>query len=123
MRDWSNHRCGLNDVPVSPPVSDMGDFSRLLLMGAFMGGVDFQYCILRWLVAPECRRFLCVRRPVSGRIGVYPFPPFGLGPPPSRNDYRVTEILGISRLQIPSLEIIDFVSDWRLADVAGAHDE
>ena len=64
----------------------MGDFLRVLTPGACMGGVDLQDCSLHWLVAAARRRFLGVRRPITGRLGVHLFLPFGLGPPPGWND-------------------------------------
>ena len=41
-----------------------------------------QDCLFHWLVAPSRRRYLGVRHPLSGVLGVYPFLPFGLGPSP-----------------------------------------
>ena len=58
----------------------MGDFLRILTPGAYMGGVDLQDCFLYWLVAPVRRRFLGVRHPLTGVLGVHLFLPFGLGP-------------------------------------------
>ena len=80
--DWSCVGYPLNSVLANPPVqySAMGDFLQTLSPGAYMGGVDFQDCFLHWLVAPARRRFLGVRHPLSGILGVYLFLPFGLGP-------------------------------------------
>ena len=64
----------------------MGDFLQLLSPGACVGGVDPQDCFLRYLVAPSRRRYLGVRRPTSGILGVPVFLPFGLRPFPGWND-------------------------------------
>ena len=73
VRDWSNHEYGFNDALISPRVNygDMDDFLQVLPPGVFMGGVDFQDCLLHWLVSRERRRLLGVRHPVAGRLGVY----------------------------------------------------
>ena len=112
MRDWSKYKYGLNDVLVDPPVKygDMDNCSRLLYPRASVGGVDFQDCFLRWLVSPARRRFLGVRRPVSGRLSVYSFLPFGLGLSPGWNGCCVMEILRISRLK--TLSILRTIWDW-----------
>ena len=88
-----------------------------------MGGVDFQDCFLCWLVSPECRRVLGARHPVSGRLGVYLFPPSGLRPSRGWNDCCVKEILRIAPLRIPSLQIIDFAGDLGLVESARPHEE
>ena len=64
----------------------MDDFLRVLTPGAYMRGVDLQDCLLHWMVAPSCRRYLGVRHPLSGVLGAYPFLPLGLGPSPGWND-------------------------------------
>ena len=80
MRDWSDFQHCLNEALVSPSVKcgSMDAFPQLLPPGAFMEGVDFQDCSLRWLVAPECRHSLGARRPISGGLGVYSCPLFGV---------------------------------------------
>ena len=85
-------------------------------------GVDLQDCFLHWLVATARRRFLEVRRPITGRLGVYLFLPFGLGPLPGWNDRCVKAILSVARSHIPALHIGDFVGDIRLVDASGQHD-
>ena len=121
VHDWSNCRYDPNEALVDPPVTyaDMDEFSQLLPPGAFMGGVGFQYCFLHWLVSPERRRFLGVRHPAASRPGAYLFLLFGSGPSPGRNDCCVKEIPRISRLQIPSLRIIDILCDLRHVESMG----
>ena len=87
-----------------------------------MGGVDFQDCFLRWLVAAAHRRFLGVRHPLSGVLGVYLFLPFGLGPSPGWNDGCVKAALSVARARFLSMHIVDFVGDIRLVDESGEHD-
>lgn len=99
------------------------DFFQLLPPSAFMGGVDFRGCFVHWLVAPPRRRLLGARRPVSGRLGVYPSLPFGLGPSPDRTDCCDKEFLRAARVEAPSLRIIDFADDLRRLDASGAHAE
>ena len=80
MGDRPNRQYCLNEALVYPSgkFGDMDKFPQLLSPGAFMDGVDFQDCFLRWIVAPEFRRFLGARHPVSGLLGVYLFLPCGL---------------------------------------------
>ena len=113
VRNWPDRKYGLNEALVDPPVKygDMGEFSHPLSPGAFEGGVlnclqgefsHLQGCFLRWPVSPAWRRFRDVQRPVSGRLGVFLFPAFGLGPHPRRDNCCVKEILRISRLHVPT---------------------
>ena len=69
-RCWPNRNYGLNEASRDPAVKygDVDEFLQLLSPGAFLGGVDFQGSFRHWPVSPACRRFLGVRRPVSGRI-------------------------------------------------------
>ena len=101
----------------------MDDFLRTLSPGARMGGVSFQDCFLHWLVAPDRRRFLGVRRPLPGVLGVYLFLPFGLGPSPGWNDRCVKAALAVARARFPSLRIVDFGDEARLVDETGERDE
>ena len=113
VRDWSNHKYGLNGALLNPPVKygDMDGFLQLLSPGDCMGGVGSQDGFLHWLVAPPRRCFLGVRHPVSGRLGVYLFLPFGLSQSPGRNDCCVRKVLGVSPVRLPRLKIIDVAED------------
>ena len=68
------------------------------------------------MASPERRQLLGVRRPVSGLLGVYLFPPFGLGPSPGWDDKCVREVLRVDRRMRPSLLVIDSVGDLRLVE-------
>ena len=60
------------------------------------------------------------RNPVSGRSGIYLFPPFGLGLCSLWNDRCVKEVFRpFSRLR-PPLHFVDFVDDLRLVEGRGA---
>ena len=124
VHDWSCAQYPLNALLVNRPVEygAMDGFLSLLSPGAFMGGVDLQDCFLHWPVAPAHRRFLGVRHPTTGVLGVYLFLPFGLGPSPGINDGCVKEVLSVVRSQFPSLRVIDFVDDVRLVEASGEHD-
>ena len=87
-----------------------------------MGGVDLQDCSLRCLVAPSRRRYLGLRHPMSGILGVDLFLPLGLGPPPGWNDTCVKAVLGPARAELPQLHVVDFAGDVRFAGVSGEHD-
>ena len=125
VHDWSNHMYGLRGAVLNPPVEyvDAGAFLQLLSRRAALGGVDFRDCFPRRLAAPSCRRFLGVRDPASGRFGVYLFLPFGLGLFAGWGDPCVKEVLRVSREEVPSLKIIDFVGDPRMVDVSVARGE
>ena len=81
-RDRSNPACRLNGPLVVPLVEygDMDGFLRLLPPGAFVAGLDIQDCLPQWLVSPARRRLQGVRHPVTLRLRVFLFLPFGLGP-------------------------------------------
>ena len=96
--DWSSAAHGLNQLLVNPGV-DYGyvhGFSYMLPPGSCMAELDFQNCLLRWLVSPLPRRSLGVRHPVSGLLGMSLFLPFGFGPSPGRNDGCAKEVLRIA---------------------------
>ena len=80
--NWSNISHPPNSRLSGPPAQyvAMDDFLQMLLPGAYVGGIDLQDCFLQWLVAPSRRRYLGVRHPVTGVLGVYLFLPCGLGP-------------------------------------------
>ena len=117
VRDFSHHKAGINSALANRSV----DYATLDLFAAplqprdFMAGIDFQDCFLHWLVAPEDRRLLGLRHPTSGQLGTYLFLPFGLGPSPGENDRSVKEVLKIIRYWCPTVHIVDFVDDLRLA--------
>ena len=54
---------------------------------------------------------------------MYLFLAFGLGSNPGWPDCCAKEMLGISRLQIPFIQIIDFAADWKLGESTSAHEE
>ena len=97
-------------------------FWSLPAPGAFVGGIDSQDCFLHWSLAPSRRRLLGVRRPAAGVLGVYRFPPFGLGPSPGLNDACVEALLAVARTRLPRLRILDFADDLRLVATNGEHD-
>ena len=84
VHDWPNRHYPLNSALVNPPAEygAMDGFLESSTPGGFMEGIDLQDCFLRWLAPSSCRRYLGVRRPVSGVLGAYLFLPFGLGPSP-----------------------------------------
>ena len=84
--------------------------------------MDLQDSFLHWLVAAARRRSLGARRPISGRLGVYLSPPFGLGPSPGWNGRCVKAILSAARPPFPTMHIVDFVDDIRLVDKSGQRD-
>ena len=119
-QDWSDALYPLNSCLSNPPAQygAMDDLLQLLTPGAFVGGIDLQDCFLRRLVAPSRRRYLGVRRPGAGVLGVYLFLPHGLGPAPGWNDVCVKAV----RANFPRLRAVDFADDMRCADVNGEHD-
>ena len=122
-RDWSCAAFPLNSMLSNPPVQyeTMGDLLRILCPGAYMGGVDPQDCFLHWMVAPSRRRYLGVRHPLTGVLGVYLFLLSGLGPFPGWNDCCVKAVLGVARPRYPEMHMVDFAEDIRLADAPGQH--
>ena len=125
VHDWSRASYPMNAALANPPAQfgAMDDFLQVLPPGAYMGGAGLQDCFLHWFVAPADRRFLGVRRPLTGGLGVYLFVPFGLGPSPGLNDRCVKAILSVARARFPSLRIVDFADDALLVDESGGHDE
>ena len=91
--DWSNAPRGLEQLLVNPGVDK---FSRLLAPGAYMAGSEFQDCLPRRLVSPASRRYLGVRRPVSGLLGAHLFLPFGSEPSPGRHGGCVKGVIRIA---------------------------
>ena len=124
VHDWSRAGYPLNSTLSNPPVQygAMGDFLRVLTPGAYMGGVGLQDCFPHLLVAAARRRFLGVRRPITGRLGVYLFLPFGLGPSPGWTDGRATAILSVERSYVPAMHFVDSADGIRLVDAPGQHD-
>ena len=79
-----------------------------------MAGLDFQDCFFHWKVNSKSRKWLGVRHPVSKRLGVFLFVPFGLGPAPGINDRNVAEIIRVVKEMNPGIEVVVFVDDLRL---------
>ena len=79
-----------------------------------MAGLDFQDCFFHWKVHKDSRNWLGLRHPLTNRLGVFFFVPFGLGPAPGINDRNVAEVIRVSKLQTPDLEVAAFVDDLRL---------
>ena len=124
VRERPNVLYPLNSMLADPPVDygPMGGFLSLRKPGAYMGGIDLQDCRLHWLVAPSCRRYLRVRRPAAGILGVYLSLPFGLGPSPGWNDACVKAVLSVARPRFPLLRIVDFAGNLRRADESDERD-
>ena len=78
-----------------------------------MDGLDLQDISHHWLVLPASRRFLGVRRAVTGRFGAYLFLPFDIGPSLEWDDCWVTELPRLAARDRPSLRLIDSVEDVR----------
>ena len=99
VQDWT--KAGLNTHLTNPGVNygTMDSFLELMHPRSFMAGLDFQDCFFHWKVNKESRKWLGVRHPVSGRLGVFLFVPFGLGPAPRINDRNVAEIIRVCKLQ------------------------
>ena len=100
----------------------MDEFLQLLTPGAYMRGIDLQDCFHQPLVAPKRRRYLRVRHPMSGILGVYLPRPFGLSPSPGWNDECVRAVLVVACAQFPQLRMVDFVGDIRFVGASGEHD-
>ena len=71
-------------------------------------GLDFQDCLPRLLASPASQRFVGARRPESGRLGVYLFPPFGLAPSQGWNDRCTEGVLRVASKARAPLQISDF---------------
>ena len=119
--DWSNRGYGPNGVPLNPDVNSgaMDGSSALLRPGACTAAMGLRGCLCHWLASLARRCFLGVRRPMSGRLGVYFFLPFDLCPFQKWNDCCVMELLRLVAKVRPSLLIIDFVDDLRLVELSG----
>ena len=79
-----------------------------------MAGLDFQDCFLHWMVHASSRRRLGVRHPLSNRLGVFLFLPFGLAPAPGINDKNIAEVIRVCKLAVGQINIVAFVDDLRL---------
>ena len=93
-RKWPQRGYSLNSLLVNPDVDygAMGGLLALLRQGAFMAGPSLQDCFLCLFVSPSSRRFLGVRLPLSGRLGVYLFLPFLPGRSPVWNGRCAKEV-------------------------------
>ena len=81
-----------------------------------MVGLDFQDCFLHWPIHRSSRRRLGIRHPVTGRLGVFLFLAFGLGPAPGINDRNIAEAVRAALTIIPGLNTDTFVDDLRLTN-------
>ena len=116
--DWSCAAYPLNSMLSNPPAQfgAMGDFLQILCPGAYVGGVDLHDCFLHWMVAPSRRRYLGVRHPLTGVLGVCLFLPFGPGPSPGWSDRCVKAVLSAARSRYPEMRIVDFADGVLLVD-------
>ena len=114
VHDWT--KAGLNPHLFIPEVNygTMDSLLGLVFPGCYMAGLDFQDCFLHWLVHADSRRRLGVRHPTSGRLGVFLFLPFGLGPAPGINDRNITEVVRVVRDAVEDINVATFVDDLRL---------
>ena len=114
VHDWT--KAGLNQRLMVPDVhyGTMDSFLEKLKPRAYMAGLDFQDCFLHWKVHRDSRRWLGLRHPITGRLGVFLFVPFGLGPAPGINDRNVAEVVRVCKRQTMDLEVVAFVDDLRL---------
>ena len=114
VQDWT--KAGLNQRLLIPDVhyGTMDSFIEKLKPNAFMAGLDFQDCFFHWKVHRQSRKWLGVRHPLTQRLGVFLFVPFGLGPAPGINDRNVAEVIRVCSLQTPELNVVAFVDDLRL---------
>ena len=114
VQDWT--KAGLNKLLTNPEVNygTMDSFLRLLRPKGFMAGLDFQDCFFHWKVHHTSRKWLGVRHPVTKRLGVFLFVPFGLGPAPGINDRNVAEVMRVASIHLPDVEGVVFVDDLRL---------
>ena len=55
-----------------------------------------------------------LRHPITKRLGVFLFVPFGLGPTPGINDRNVSEVIRVCKLQTKDIKVVAFVDDLRL---------
>jgi hypothetical protein len=81
---------------------------------SFMAGLDFQDCFFHWKVHADSRRWLGLRHPITGCLGVFLFVPFGLGPAPGINDRNVAEVIRVAKNHVSEVEVTAFVDDLRL---------
>ena len=114
VQNWA--RAGLNQRFVIPEVNygTMDSFLKLMKPRSFMAGLDFQDCFFHWKVHPESRRWLGLRHPISGNLGVFLFVPFGLGAAPGINDRNVAEVIRVAREHVGDINVTAFVDDLRL---------
>ena len=120
VQDWT--KAGLNPRLTIPDVNygTMDSLLELLKPRAFMAGLDFQDCFFHWKVHKDSRRWLGLRHPISQKLGVFLFVPFGLGPAPGINDRNVAEIIRVCKLQVPKVGVVSFVDDLRFLNEGDA---
>ena len=114
VQDWT--KAGLNQRLVIPDVNygTMDSFLEHMKPRAYMAGLDFQDCFFHWKVHRDSRKWLGLRHPITRRLGVFLFVPFGLSPAPGINDRNVSEVIRVCKLHTPDLEVVAFVDDLRL---------
>ena len=114
VQDWT--KVGFNQRLVIPEVNygTLDSFIEHLKPRAFMAGLDFQDCFLHWKVHKDSRRWLGLRHPSTGRLGVFLFVPFGLGPAPGINDRNVGEVIRVAKSHTKDVHVVAFVDDLRL---------
>lgn len=97
VQDWT--KAELNQRLTVPDVhyGRMDSFLENLRRRAYMAGLDFRDCFFHWMVHPSSRKWLGVRHPLSGRIGVFLVVLFGLGPAPGINDWNVAEVIRVCK--------------------------
>ena len=111
-------KVGLNGKLYVPGVNygTMDELLRYIFPGCFIGGLDFQDCFLHWKVhATSCRR-LDLRHPITNKVGVFLFLPFGLAPAPGINDANVGEVVRVCKNAVGGLHVVTFVDDLRLVN-------
>ena len=116
VHDWT--RAGLNQHLVIPEVNygTMDSLVESISPNCYLAGLDFQDYFMHWAIARESRRRLGVRHPSSGRVGVFLFLPFGLGPAPGINDRNIAEVVRVVSHAVGDLKVSAFVDDLRLVN-------
>ena len=114
VQDWT--KPGLNQRLLIPDVhyGTMDSFLEKLRPKAYMAGLDFRDCFFHWKMHKKSRKWLGLRHPITHRLGVFLFVPFGLGPAPGINDRNVAEVIRVCKLRTLELEVTAFVDDLRL---------
>ena len=122
VHDWS--RVGLNKHLTIPEVNygTMDQLVANITQGAYLAGLDFQDSFLHWPIHPSSRRKLGVRHPLTKRIGVFLYLPFGLGPAPGINDANIGEVVRVVVNSVGDVIVVTFVDDLRLLNTPGTYE-